>query len=195
VIAARRVALLALAAACAWWTVRATPPAASEVRGTFASRLLGPLAPLGAAIEHARFEAAAGAGDEGRAWKHADRALALAPGDASLWTALAHHAVYELASPRRNPDPAARRRAVELGLAILARGEREARDPGRVAFKAGVVYLSLAAADDERRALPIARREAWVRAAEAFERAAAHGEPVAAEAARLARIEAETGGG
>jgi len=186
-----RIALLALGAVLAWWTIHSAPPERKTARGTFASRLLGPFASLAAGIEWGRFDEAASAGDEARAWKHADRALFLDPENPGGWTYLAHHAVYELGSPRRTADPADRRRAVELGLAILARGERESRDPGPVAFKAAVVHISLANQDDDERRLPISRREAWSRAADAFERAAAAGEPVAAEAAVLARAEAD----
>lgn len=191
---ALRIALLALAGALAWATIATAPADRKEAHGTFASRLLGPFAPIAAALEWGRFDAAVRAGDDVRAWRHADRALLLAPEDPDGWTFLAHHAVYERGSPRRTEDPAERRRWVEIGLAILARGEREARNPGPVAFKAGVVHVSLANQEDGERALPISRREAWSRAAEAFERAAAAGEPVAAEAGRLARAEAGSGG-
>ena len=190
-----RLFLAALAGVTAAWAFVAAPEHVHGRRGTFAARLLGPLAPVLAAIEWGRFDAAAEAGDEAAAWRHADRALLLAPDAAAGWTTLAHHAVYGLGNPRRTPDAAGRRRAVELGLAILARGESAARDPGRVAFKTGVVYLSLAHQDDGDRALPLGRREAWTRAAEAFERAAAAGEPVAAEAARVCRAEALAAGG
>ncbi|MCY2961992.1 MAG: hypothetical protein NTY35_17685 [Planctomycetota bacterium] len=189
-----RAALLVLAGGLAWATVASAPAEPTRSRGTFASRLLGPFAPLAAAIEWGRFDAAAGVGDDVRAWKHADRALLLAPEEADGWTFLAHHAVYDRGSPRRTGDPAERRRWVEIGLAVLERGEREARNPGPVAFKMGVVYISLANQAESERALPISRREAWSRAADAFERAAAAGEPVAAEAARLARVEALEGG-
>lgn len=189
-----RGALLALAALLAWGTIATAPSERKAARGTFASRLLGPFAPLAAAIEWGRFDAAARVGDDGRAWKHADRALMLAPEESDGWTFLAHHAVYDRGSPRRTADPAERRRWVEIGLAVLARGEREARDPGPVAFKVGVVYISLANQAEVERALPIDRKAAWSRAADAFERAAAAGEPVAAEAARLAREEAQSGG-
>ncbi len=190
----KRIALLALAAACAWATIAYAPAERKDARGSFASRLLGPFAPLVAAIEWGRFDAATRAGDDAGAWKHADRALVFAPDASDGWTFLAHHAVYDRGSPRRTADPEERRRWVETGLAFLARGEREARDPGPVAFKAGVVYISLANQPDDERALPISRRTAWTLAADAFERAAAAGEPVAAEAARLAREEARAGG-
>lgn len=195
---ATRVLLLAGAVACAWLALRSDETAASGTsarRGSFASRLLGPLAGLSAALELGRFDAALRAGDEARAWTHADRALALAPDRSGGWTYLAHHAVFERASPLRTQDPAERRRWVEVGLALLARGEREARDPGPVAFRAGIVYVSLASQEDGQRALPLTRAEAWNLAAEAFERAAAAGEPAAAEAARLARVAAVESGG
>lgn len=189
-----RALLLGAGLALAWATVATAPDERKTARGGIASRLLGPLAPIAAWIEWGRFDAAARVGDEARAWKHADRALALAPEDADGWTLLAHHAIYERANPRRTADPAERRRWVEIGLAVLARGEREARRPGRVAFKTAVVHVTLASQDDAERNLPISRAEAWTRAADAFERAAAAGEPVAADAARIAREHALEGG-
>ncbi len=175
----------------AWYAIASTPANRLAAQGTFASRLLGPVAPIAAAIEWGRFDAAATAGDEARAWRHADRALLLDPEDPEGWKLLAHHAVFERGSPRRSASLAERRRWVEYGIAILDRGEHEAANPGPVAFKMGIVYLALAHQEDGERTLPISRREAWTRAAEAFERAAAASEPVAAEAARLAREEAE----
>src|SRR5690606_28743068 len=92
---ALRIALLALAGALAWATIATAPADRKEAHGTFASRLLGPFAPIAAALEWGRFDAAVRAGDDVRAWRHADRALLLAPEDPDGWTFLAHHAVYE----------------------------------------------------------------------------------------------------
>ena len=192
---ATRALLAAGAVACTWLALRSPTPDGGVRHGSFASRLLGPLAGLAAAVEWGRFEAALRQGDEARAWIHADRALALAPEESGGWTYLAHHAVFERASPLRTQDPLERRRWIEVGLALLERGEREAHDPGPVAFRAGIVYATLASLDDGLRALPIARAEAWNRAAEAFDRAAAAGEPAAEEAARLAREAARESGG
>ncbi len=189
-----RIALFGIAGLLAWYSIASAPEDAKRSRGTFASRLLGPFAPLAAAIEWGRFDAAARAGDEPRAWRHADRALFLAPEDPDGWTFLAHYAVFERGSPRRTESTLERRRWVEYGIAILERGERETANPGPVAFKLGVVYLALAHQSEGERTLPLSRRETWAHAAEAFERAAAAGEPVAAEAAVLARAEAESEG-
>lgn len=189
-----RIALFAVAGLLAWYSIAAAPDEAKRSRGTFASRLLGPVAPIVAAIEWGRFDAAARAGDEPRAWRHADRALFLAPEDPDGWILLAHYAVFERGSPRRTESVIERRRWVEYGIAILERGERESANPGPVAFKLGVVYLALAHQPGDERSLPLSLRETWTRAAEAFDRAAAAGEPVAAEAATLARAEAESAG-
>ena len=189
-----RAASLALAILLAGYTIASAPAERTRSRGTFASRLLGPVAPLAAAIEWGRFDAAVRAGDETRAWEHADRALLLDPEDPDGWKYLAHYAVFDRGSPRRTDDRLERQRWVEFGIAVLERGEREAANPGPVAFKLGVVYLALAQQDDADRSLPISSRETWSRAAAAFERAAAADEPVAAEAARLSRAEAERGG-
>ncbi len=194
--AAARVLLVAAAAWLAWFgAARAPAENAPDASRSLAGRLLGPFAEGIALVEWGRFEAAWRRGDERAAYVHADRALALDPGAAGGWIHLAHHAVYERAAPRREPDARERERWVRTGLDLLERGERAAREPGRVAFKRGVVFLSLAAQADGNRWLPITRREAWTAAAEAFERADAAGEPIAAEAAHLAREAAAASAG
>lgn len=176
------VALLALAIA--------THEPGARPRGGSLERLLGPFAPLAAAIEWSRFDRALAAGRPELAYERAERALALAPSDASGWKALAHHFVYERASPELEPDRAVRRRWVAIGLDVLDRGETLARDPGAVAFKRGVVYLSLASQSDDARGTTLTSEQCWLAAADAFERAAREGEPLAADAARLSREEA-----
>jgi hypothetical protein len=152
--------------------------------------LLGPIAELAAAAQWVRVDAAWAEGRLDLYDARAAFALRLAPGDPNGWIYYAHNLVYDRASPAREPDRAVREHWVRAGLDVLAEGERQSRSPGRLAFQQAIVFLSLAQMDEPDRPLPITRAEAWTSAAEAFERAALAGEPLAAEAAKGARDEA-----
>jgi hypothetical protein len=177
------------AAACVAWIATGAHEAGERPRSP-AERLLGPIADLAATIQWVRVDEAENDGRLALAQQRAAIALEISPGDPGGWIYYAEHLVYNRASPLREPDRVARERWVRAGLALLERGERESRMPGRVAFARGAVYLSLASLDDADRPLPITRVEAWTAAAEAFEKAARFGEPIAAEAAAHARGEA-----
>lgn len=167
-----------------------TRPARDDRARPLAERLLGPIAELAATVEWVRVDEAWNHGHGELADERAEFALRLAPGAASGWVNYARHLVYDRASILREPDPAERERWVRAGLAILERGERESREFGRVAFQHAIVYLSMTQLDGADRPLPITRRAAWLAAADAFDRAAAAGEPVAHEAAAAARASA-----
>lgn len=183
------VACFAAAAALVAWTAARARSDDARPR-SIAELLLGPVVDLAATLEWVRFDDALRAGRPELAEQRAELALDLAPGDADAWNYYAQHLIYDRASPLREPDAAARERWVRAGLDVLGRGERESRDPGRVAFQRGVVYLALAQLFDANRPLPITRAEAWLEAAAAFDRAASAGEPLAAQMARLARQQA-----
>lgn len=168
-------------------SARIAPP--PQRTGSFVERLLGPFARVAAQVQWARFDAAIGAGRDELAYARARSALALAPADAQGYVFLAHHLAFERGSPSREPDRAARARWLAAAFDVLDRGEASSDEPGVVAFKRGVVALALARLDDDVRAFPPTRAQAWLLAAEAFERAAAAGIPAAAEAARAARAE------
>lgn len=181
----QRVALVLFAAAGLLGAFSATRTTAQAPR-SLAERLLGPIADLAAAVEWVRADVA---------WRHgrmdlfdarAATALRLAPSDPSGWATYAHHLVFDRPAPL-GLGPRERRLWVEAGLDVLARGERESRGRGALAFQRGIVFLYLAQFDDEDRPLAITRTEAWLSAAEAFDRAATLGEPFAAEAAQAAR--------
>ncbi|MDZ4772812.1 MAG: hypothetical protein SGI72_06710 [Planctomycetota bacterium] len=178
----------ALAIAIGAWTARRAP---THSERSLAERLLGPIAGLAAAAEWVRADAAWAHGRIDLYDARAEFALALAPRDPNGWAYYAHHLVYDRASPRRARLLEEREVWVRAGLAVLERGESVCREPGRLAFRRAIVFLSLAQVDDAERPLPVTRREAWTSAAEAFERAAKLGEPLAAEAAAGARAEAE----
>ena len=157
---------------------------------SFGERLLGPIASYAAALQWARVDDALRLGRPEVAYARAEFALELAPGDPAGWTFFAHHFIYDRASALRESDRSVRAHWIQTGLDLLERGERECAEPGKIAFARAVVFLSFAQQDDADRAWPGTRREAWLEASRAFERAAVAGEPLAAEAARASRAEA-----
>ena len=182
-----RVALACFVAAAAlfFWSARHR---ADDARpDSLIERLVGPIASLAANLEWVRVDDALRLERHELAYARAEIALAIAPGDAEGWIFLAHHFVYERGSIRREPDRAARSRWIEAALDLLSRGEKSAREPGRIAFKRGVIFASLALMEDDERPWPGTRREAWLEAARAFDRAAEAQEPIAREAATAAR--------
>jgi hypothetical protein len=183
------IACFALAAALAAWTARGSATGDDHPRSP-AERLLGPIADLAATAQWVRVDDAASQGRDELAEARAEIALALAPGDAAGWIYWANHLIYDRAARLREPDPIARERWVRAGLDVLDRGEAASRAPGRVAFKRAVVFLSFSQAEDADRPLPITREGALREALRAFERAAEHGEPLAAEMVKALREEA-----
>jgi hypothetical protein len=162
-------------------------PASRARAGSTFERLLGPVASLAASVEWVRVDVALRHGEEARAYAMAETALRIDPSDPEGWIFLAHHLIYERASLLREPDAGRRAAWIRAGLETLARGERESRDPGEILFERGVALAFLGSLADADRAWPASAEEAWTLAADAFDRAAARGEPRAAEAARLAR--------
>lgn len=163
--------------------------------GSLAERLLGPLASFAADIQWVRFDSALRRGETALAYARAESALRLAPGDCGGWIFLAHHFIYERASLAREPDPELRQQWIQAGLDVLDRGERSARDPAEIVFYRGVAFAYFGSLDDQDRIWPASRREAWTRAAEAFERAAELGQGLGAEAgARARELAAESDG-
>lgn len=181
------VVCLALAVAAGVWSVRRMPV---RPEASLAERLLGPIAELTATAQWVRADAAWADGRVDVYDARAEFALRLAPGDPNGWIYYAHNLVYDRPSPAREPNRTVREHWVKAGLDVLAEGERKCRSPGRLAFQSAIVFLSMAQMDDADRPLSITRAEAWTSAAEAFERAALAGEPLAAEAAEGARREA-----
>lgn len=130
---ARRLALLAAAALCLVpWRGTAAPP-----EGGFATRLIGPVASLGASIEWILFDLDAYEGRHEAAYVHAERALRLDPGAPVGWTQLAHHLMYERGSGQNERDPRERVRWLRAGLDLLERGEARCREPERLALVRG----------------------------------------------------------
>ena len=185
------VGTLAVAAGVAVWTWSASAAGRDVATRSVGERLLGPIASIAASLQWVRVDDAWNRGRSELADRRAEFALELAPGDPAGWLYYSRHLIYDRASRLREPLAVDRERWVRAGLAVLDRGERECRAPGAMAFQRGVVFLGLAQVDDEDRALPISRREAWTSAAESFERAARAGEPLAREAAELARQRAD----
>lgn len=180
------VLLLASGAVFAWSARRLPAPG----QHSLAERLLGPIAETAAAVQWVRVDEAWAAGRIDVCDARAAFALRLAPGDPNGWIYYGRHLVFDRGSILREPDGRDRERWVRAGLAVFDSGERLSRAPGRIAFQRAIIYLALAQMDDEERSLPITRSEAWTAAAEAFERAAKAGEPLADRAAKAAREEA-----
>ncbi len=192
---ARRIALaVAWAAVLALfaWSSRALSAQDGAAHGSLAERLLGPMARLAADVQWIRSDGALRRGRHAVAYARAELALRLAPSDSGGWIFLSHHFLYERASIAREPDPDARRQWIRAGLDLLDRGEALARDPEEIAFARGVAFAYFGSLEDADRAWPASRREAWERAADAFERSARLGHRLGAEAAALARERAES---
>ena len=176
-----------VAALFAWSLAPARSGPDRPPSGSTLERLLGPIASLASSVQWVRVDLALRRGDDARAYALAETALRIDPSDPEGWIFLAHHLFYERGSLLREPDSAERALWIHAGLATLERGERASRDPGSILFERGVDLAFLGSLADEDRAWPASREEAWRLAADAFDRAAAHGQPRAAEAARLAR--------
>jgi len=176
-------AALALAAAFARGAGRGSEGAGRPV----VRRILGPFASVASGLQWIRVDVASRSGDFARAYARAETALDLDPESPAGWIFLAHHLVFERGSISREPDPTARARWIQAGIATLERGERASREPGDVFFEHGVALAFLGSLTDEDRAWPESAASAWDLAARAFEAAAARGTPRAERAAELAR--------
>ena len=129
--------LLAGSAAVTLALSAASPLSAPELEGRRrmgpVQRLLGPIASAAASVEWARYVGALDAGDVTRAYGHAARALSLDSRAAAGWLTLADHFIFIRASPLEEADPAARRRWIREGFAVLRSGELRAASPGVLA--------------------------------------------------------------
>jgi hypothetical protein len=169
------------------WSSRELAERRSGPRGSLAERLLGPIARFAADIQWVRSDSALRHGETALAYARAESALRLAPSDSGGWIFLSHHFLYERASLAREPDATVRQQWIQAGLDLLDRGETLVRDPGEIAFSRGVAFAYFGSLDEADRIWPATRREAWERAAEAFERSAKLGHALGADAALRAR--------
>lgn len=176
------IGVFALAASAVWIESAASAPDSSSVT----QRLLGPLARPLASAQWVRVDLALRAGRTDLALARAETAIELDPGLSLGWISLARHVAFELASPETEVDPQRRLTWRRAALALAARGERTASDPGLLAFWQGLILFHAAQVDPE---LPWpGGRPAVLQAAVAhFERAATLGDPDAPDAARAAR--------
>jgi len=167
--------------------------AATSRATTSAQALLGPFNELAASVLWIRFDLALREGSFELAYTHATRALELDPHSVAGWYTFGSHLVFDRGS-LESPDEASQRRAwVRAGLDVWRRGEDAAPAPvaAELAFVQGttLAYLALIAEDLD---WPGGEASALAAAQTAFERAASHGEPRAAEfAQRIARERAE----
>lgn len=108
-------------------------------------RALGPLASVAASAEWLRFRVALQAGDTARAYDVAESALRLDPLSERGYLDYAQHFIFVRGSFLENETPNARRRWIQTGLDILARGETLSRHPEELAFTAGLIRCSFLA--------------------------------------------------
>ena len=179
-----KVALQILATTCAFAGV-ALLPAPTAQRS-------GPLAPIASFVATVHWARADAAFDEGRldvGLARAERALALDPAPSEGWSWLAGVLVHRFGAPEFEGNPVGRRAWVEAGLAVLARGESESREPEELAFHAGLIMAFVGSLPGDILEWPGGARSAWLEAASHFERAERLGHPRAEEAAQAAMAE------
>lgn len=163
-------------------------------RGSKLSVVLGPLAAPLAQAQWVLVDAAVREGRLDLALRRADTALALDPRDAQGWMYLAHHLAFERGSIARTSSNAERARWIGAALDVLERGATQVDDPGALALRRAAIWVALAQ-EPELRPAGTGAPEAWGKAAEAFEAAAAEGYHGAAEAAAAAREHASAPSG
>jgi hypothetical protein len=159
---------------------------------SFALRLLGPIASVAASVQWVRVDSAIRAGRTDLALARAETALAIDPGSTAGWTFLSRYMALDLASPAREPDTQRRLSWIKAALRVAERGEKTAREPSELALWEGLVLATVVALDDD---LPWPGGAAgkWNDAALCLDRAAALGDPEAAQLAAIVRARAASG--
>ena len=175
----KTVRLLLAAGICAAMSSLTTPSAPS-------GGPLSPFASFAATVQWARADAAFDDGLLDIGFARAESALELNPSATAGWSWLASVMVHRFGSLEFETAPAARRAWVELGLAILSRGEELASEPEELAFHAGLVMAFVASLSEGDLEWPGGSIAAWGAAAEHFERAKLLGHPRADEGAQAA---------
>lgn len=186
-----RAVLYSLAALVALAALLVPPPGTADAaRGTnLFVRLFGPISGVAANVQWARADLAFRRGRIEAFHARARTALLLAPDSVEGWKFLARHQGWTLASPEREPDPAARLAWVRAGLATAAEGERHVSRPGELAQTAGEILVTAALLEPPL-SWPGGRAALWERAAEEFERAGRLGVDAAWAAALAASARA-----
>jgi len=154
-----------------------------------AARLLGPFADLASDVQWIRFRRALIRGDEARALRLAESALALDPRATDGWELLAWHLGFFLASPDREPDLARRRAWFDAALDVAREGARRAEHPAEMHLLRGLLFQTKAQLDPA--IAPGGARALWRQAAEAFAEANAAGRADAVVRERHAREQAD----
>jgi len=176
--------------AASWVAGRTAPPV--DRPGSLPLRLLGPISSAAAGVQWVRVRSAMHDGRTDLALARSRLALELDPGATSGWLLVAGHLAFDRASAEREPNPERRLAWVRAALETAARGERSARDPGRLALWQGLVLGKLAQ-EEEPVPWPGGVSALWLDAADHFERAAllgsADGETLAVSARRRSRDE------
>lgn len=108
---------------------------------------LGPFAELGSNLQWIRFQRARVAGDQERAFLHAENALALRPSSTEGWELLATQLGFFLASEAREPDTARRLAWFRAAVEVTQRGQLVAERPADLMLLRGILFLNKADLD------------------------------------------------
>lgn len=186
------VGLAALAFAASAWPP--TPPPALPGGSEHAlGRILAPLSATLAARERVRAEGHFTRGQTGLGFESLARALELQPDATALWVLAVERQGLYLASAVREADPEVRARWIEGALASARLGVERARQPARVAFATGALFL-VQAESEPPPAWPGGAAALWLEAAQWFERAAELGDHRGADAAQHCRKQSQERG-
>lgn len=170
---------MAVALICAFLTTLGDPGAVRGERGSFVSRLLGPVRTVASNVQWVRFDLARRSGEFDLAYGRAETALRLDPNSTGGWLLLSHH----LAFDRGSPGAASledRRTWLRAGLEILERGKAFVRHPEELEFTQGTYLAAQASYEPADVVWPGGAKAALHAAAEHFRRA---GKPEFAESA------------
>ncbi len=142
-------------------------------------RLIGPMREFAANVQWVRYQRARLHGEDERAIRAAEGALALDPGATDGWILLASHLAFFRSSVEREPDLERRRAWFRAGLQIASRGADRARDPGALHYWRAALLLSKVESDPD--VAPGGAEQLVREAKRALDEAAAAGHSLASE--------------
>ncbi len=143
-------------------------------------RWLAPVGTLVAGIEWVRADEALRAGENWRAYGHAEAALRWSDQDSAGWIYYAHNLLFHEARSTRELKAGEREAYARAGLEVLERARVRLSDPGEILIYEGAVWAGWAGLPEDLRPIPCSSAEAWQTAGRRFASARAHGHPQAA---------------
>lgn len=146
----------------------------------FLRRWLAPVGTWISGIEWVRADLALRAGENWRAYRHAEDALQWSSGDSAVWIYYAHSLLFHEARSTRELEPREREAYARAGLEVLARARTARAQPGEILVYEGAVWAGWAELPEELRPLPCTQATAWQQAIRCFADAQAAGHPLAA---------------